>query len=793
MLRSLGAMSASDRSAMAGRFGVEPAGNGDELAVILDYSGDMRSLRALGVKVRTQLGSIVTANIPSDAVDRIADLPGLKYIQPAMRFYPMLDMSVPDTHANYVRSGAPPDWTGYTGKGVVIGTVDTGIDANHQDFKDSEGMSRVLYVWDQTTGTGGSNHPPGYTYGTEWTAAQVDAGQYTVWDGGHGTGVMGIAAGNGSATGNGWPAYRYVGMAPEADIIAVKSTFFDDKIIDGMNYIKNKASAIGKPCVINLSIGSQMAAHDGTSAIERAIDQISGQGVVVCTASGNSGTTDPTRYVHAQWSTPSYNSQVTAGINVTATRASPFYMDLWYQGQDSIDITVTSPNGYSVTKATGSTTGGYFSTSDGGIWIENAPDSGTDPYNGDHECKISIQNALEGAWSLTATGKSIHEGGTCDAWIEANQNIYWSSYGTNSGSCTIPGTAISAITAGGYTTKSQWTNPDGTLQGWSGSTGGFFVASGEGPTRDDRQKPDLCVPSLMIATSLSAHYNVNPINIVEDGVHSVQAGTSMAAPHASGAAALLLQRDPTATASEIKSYLMSTARADSFTGAVPNSRWGLGKLDVQAAMSLTPMYTDIPTARIQAGGTPVKLPSQVVTAGLDQLSDRFYIESADRSAGIQVRTGTGSGIQAAEGAKVSVTGTVGLADGERAVLDPTVTPAGSGTLPGPVSMVNRSVGGRLLGDYVPGVSGGIGLNNVGLLVRVSGKVTYVGGDHFYIDDGTGLTYTAGRVGLKIFCGSLTKPILNHSVVVTGISTLDWDGSIARPVVRPRKQSDLLYY
>ena len=792
MLRSLGAMSASDRFSIAGTFGIETAGNGDELAVILDYSGDLRPLQALGVKVRTQLGSIITANIPFDAVDRIADLPGLKYVQPAMRFYPMLDMSVPNTRANLVRSGVAPEWTGYTGKGVIIGSIDTGIDANHQDFKDPAGMSRVLYVWDQSTGTGGSNHPAGYSYGTEWTKAQVDAGQYTLHDGGHGTGVMGIAAGDGSATGNGWPAYRYVGMAPEADIMAVKSTLYDDAIIDGMNYIKNKASALGKPCVINLSIGSQMGAHDGTSAIERAIDQISGQGVVVCTASGNSGTSDTTHYIHAQWSTPSHNSQVTAGLNVTATRANPFYMDLWYRGDDSIDITLTSPNGYRITKATGSTTGGYFSTPDGGIWIDNAP-GGANPYNNDRECMVFVQNALAGAWTLTAKGQTINSGGTCNAYIESFQNVYWSSYGTNLGSVTIPGTSSSVITVGGYYTKTQWNNVDGTPRSGGGSTGAFFNTSGEGPTRDGRQKPDMCVPSIAIATALSATTTTDPAYLVEDGVHRIQSGTSFAVPHMSGGAALLLQRDPTATATEIKSYLMSTARADSFTGAVPNTRWGVGKLDVQAAMSLTPMYTDILTARIQADGTPVKLPSQVVTAGLNQFSDRFYIESADRTAGIQVRTGTGTGIQAAEGAKVAVNGTVGLADGERAVLDPTVTPAGPGTVPGPLSMVNRSVGGGLLGDHVPGVSYGIGLNNVGLLVKVWGKVTYVGSDHFYINDGTGLTYTAGRVGLKIFCGSLAKPILNHSVVVTGISTLDWDGSTARPVVRARKQSDLKYY
>jgi len=776
-----------------GKLGMRTASGGDELSVIIDYDGDPRSLHALGVNPRTRLGSIITATIPAGLVGKIAALPGLKYIQPARQLQPMLDASVLDSRAANLRSGTPPNWAGYTGKGVIIGAVDTGIDVNHSDFKDSEGKTRILYLWDQKTGPGGANHPPGYTYGTEWTKAQIDAGQCTQRDtAGHGTSVMGIAAGNGSATGNGWPAYRYVGMAPEADIIMVRSTFYEDAIIDGMNYIKNKAAALGKPCVINLSIGTHMGAHDGTDAIERAIDQISGQGVVVCTATGNNGTSDPTRYIHAQWATPSRNSQVTVGLNVTATRADPFYLSLWYEGQDSIDITVTTPNGYSVTKATGSTTGGYSPTADGGIWIENSP-GGVNPYNGDRECIVAVQGALAGAWSITATGKTIRAGGACDAWIESGQNVFWSSYGTNLGSVSIPGTSNSVITVGGYQTKKSWYNPDGTLQGWTGPTGIFFTTSGEGPTRDGRQKPDLCVPSLMIATTLSADYAVNPTYIVEDGAHSAQAGTSMAVPHATGAAALLLQRDPTATAAEIKAHLMSTAWSDSFTGSVPNTKWGYGKMDVEAALGLTPLYAGISVARLQADGTPVKLPNVVVTAGLDQFSDRFYVESDDRSAGIQVRTGPDSGIQAQEGNRVTVKGTIGLADGERAVLSPTVTPAGSGVVPEPLALVNRSVGGQALGGLVPGVDRGVGLNNVGLLVTIWGRVTYVGADHFYVDDGTGLWYGSGPAGVKVSCGALTKPGLDHPVVVTGISAIEWDGTAARPVVRARKQSDLKYY
>jgi hypothetical protein len=260
-----------------------------------------------------------------------------------------------------------------------------------------------------------------------------------------------------------------------------------------------------------------------------------------------------------------------------------------------------------------------------------------------------------------------------------------------------------------------------------------------------------------------------------------------------GAAALFLQRDPTATAAEIKSCVISAARADSFTGSVPNTKWGYGKLDVQASMGIVPLYTDVPTARIQVEGTAVKIANQVVTAGLSEFSDRFYIESADRSAGIQVRTGSGSGIQAQRGSKLTVRGIIGQSDGERVVLNPSVVQSGTGTLPSAVALNNRSVGGGTLAGCVPGVTDGIGLNNVGLLVQVWGAVTSVGTGYFYVDDGTGLLYPPGPAGLKVHCGSLVKPALGKRAIVKGISTIEWDGSVARPVVRPREQSDLKYY
>lgn len=760
----------------------------EEAGVILDYEGDPSALRTAGLRMRSQLGSIRTGTIRLDKLDDISRLPGIKFIEIGKRLDPVIDVSVPETGATSLRSGVPPAWNGFTGKGVVIGFVDTGLDIAHEDFKDQFGKTRVLFIWDQTTGEGGINHPAGYDYGTEWTKAQIDAGLCTQIDtAGHGTGVASVAAGDGSATGNGWPAYRYVGMAPEADIIMVKSTFYTDTVVDALSYITAKATALGKPCVINLSIGTHFGAHDGTSLIEQAIEQISGPGVVVCTAAGNSGTTDPSKFVHAQWSTPTRNSSVTAGLNVSTNRSNPFYVDIWYKSNDSIDVTVTSPNGYSITKQTGSTTGGYVTTLDGGIWLDNSS-GGTNPYNGDRECVVAIKDAVAGSWSVTATGRTIRAGGQCDAWI-AGSNVYWLAYGTNAGSCTIPGTCNSAITAGGYLTKTRWYNPDGTPQGWDSTYGCFYSVSGEGPTRDGRQKPDLCAPA-QVAVARSSNANLPAMNVVEDGVHIILGGTSFASPHASGAAALMLQKDPTATAEEIRMRLIETARSDDLTGTVPNTKWGFGKMAAASAFLLTPLYTNIAGARLQSSGSLVKLSGEVVTAGIDQLDDRFYVESQDRSAGIQVRIS--EGIQPTEGDKVTVVGTADIVDGERAIVNSAVTRIGTGTVPKPLSMNNRDVGGSDLSP-LSGDTGGNGLNNVGLLVRIWGRVTYIGDDYFYIDDGS-CVRTGPATGIKVICSGLAKPTATSQyAIVTGISCVEQDGDIRRPVLRPRKQADLLYY
>src|SRR6185503_18468917 len=106
---------------------------------------------------------------------------------------------------------------------------------------------------------------------------------------GHGTHVLGIAGGDGSATGGGVPAYTYAGMAPKADLVVVKTDMSDTGVLDGVAYVMNRATALGKPAVVNLSLGTLYGPKDGTSPFEAGIAALTGPGRVIVVAAGNDG------------------------------------------------------------------------------------------------------------------------------------------------------------------------------------------------------------------------------------------------------------------------------------------------------------------------------------------------------------------------------------------------------------------------------------------------------------------------------------------------------------------------
>ena len=238
----------------------------------------IQQLEALGVGIRSRMRNVTTVNMPTALINEIAAWDFVRYIEGPKPARMHLDAAVPEM-------AAPTAWAqGCTGKDVIIGIVDTGIDWTHGDFwfDAAKTSSKILYIWDQTDGTGPAPAP--YGYGTEWTRADIEAGTCTETDDdGHGTHVAGIAASSGKETGN------YKGVAPSANIVFVKTMGWTDAYIDGWNYIVQRAQAEGKPCVISCSWGSYFSSHDEFDPWAQAADWCAAQGVQVICSAGNEG------------------------------------------------------------------------------------------------------------------------------------------------------------------------------------------------------------------------------------------------------------------------------------------------------------------------------------------------------------------------------------------------------------------------------------------------------------------------------------------------------------------------
>lgn len=579
-----------DAAANPSRLGAEAvAGHERDLDVFVQGEVTRAELEALGARVRTALPGIFTAFVPEAAVERVAAHARVASIRGAAPVEPELSASVPSTGAHLVRA-AGPGFAGRNGAGVIVGDVDSGVDHDHGDFEDLAGNTRFVGIWDQT----GSGTPPaGFAYGAECTPAQIDAGLCTQFDNsGHGTHVMGIAAGDGSATGGSVPAHTYAGMAPMADLVMVKTNFTTTGVIDGVSYVFDRATALGRPAVVNLSLGSHYGPHDGTSAFESALTALGGPGRIVCKSAGN----ERGQARHAEAFAAGAGTNVTMGVTGSFAGAQ-IAIDGYYESTENVRVSVTTPNGTVIGPiARGAVNASYpgASTPNGVVYLENGftPTTG-----GDHEVYFEVavgagQN-MNGTWTFTFIPFALGPAsGEVDLWR------YFNSTGTTASFVignqpleeliSEPGNSEGVITTAAWTTTQSWIGCNGTsaMFGGTPAPGNLATFSSPGPTRDGRQKPDLAAPGVAIGStrSFDVFLTCPPSGasaLLADGLnHVMNQGTSMAAPHTTGAVALLLQNDPALTPAEAKAYLFGQAATDAFTGATWNRDWGHGKLQV---------------------------------------------------------------------------------------------------------------------------------------------------------------------------------------------------------------------
>jgi len=563
-------------------------------------AGDVtrEELEAAGARIRTALPGIFTAFVPLASIDAVAAIAGVQRIEGAQGGEAETNVSVPTTHATQFR-GPGPAFAGLNGAGVIVGNVDTGVDYDHEDFKNASGGTRFLKIWDQTDPIG----PPAeaFGYGSEWTAADIDARTSRARDtNGHGSHTLGIAAGDGSQTaGASAPAFTYAGMAPMADLIAVDAStttgFTSTALIDGIYYIFQQATAFGKPAVANVSIGGSFGPHDGSSIFELAVDAMTGPGRAVVFSAGN----DRGDSRHAEVNATASGAIVTMSC-VDPVHNSRLQINGWYHDTEVIDVTVITPGGNVIGPiALGAMNAPYpgTSTANGLVYVENGVATSS---NGSRQIIFDFRTGattfLSGTWTFRFTAVALGAAlGEVDLWRNFKSTpSLGAAFNTGDNSTeeliNALGTGFNSITVASWDTRQKWAD---CRYAWDAPPISAFgneapdhisSFSSMGPTRDGRQKPEVAAPGSPIGSVNSGdRFTSCPTDISPQlpGLrHVMNQGTSMAAPHVSGAIALLFQKYGPLEVPQVRDLLQTRAVVDGFTGAVWNKDFGYGKLSL---------------------------------------------------------------------------------------------------------------------------------------------------------------------------------------------------------------------
>jgi minor extracellular serine protease Vpr len=599
-----------------------------DVFVKLESGFQTAALQGLGFISLVEINGIVAGRIPLSNLESLVRDQSVRFVEASMKSKALNDRALEDTRVNLLHAGAGIS-SPYKGSGVVVGVLDSGIDFSHPDFSTGSG-TRIRYLLEMKSD--GTNQ--------EWSKAQLDNNPASVTQrdgnggGGHGTHVAGTAAGNGRVNAN------YMGVAPSSDIVFVKGVrdadsdggFSNADVVYGVDWIFDKASVLGKPAVVNLSLGGNYGPLDGTSAYETMLSDMVGPGRIIISAAGNEGRD----YIHAggtisQGSLPyetvmypvsdSYNyveGWYDAG-SVARVRLAYYTINnqgsLVFQGLTP-NVNVGSNVGISgnsldpVAIVHNGNTIGYYA-----IVTENTRDS----RNGDGQFQIVITDddthvdLSQYVWSVIIGAGATP--GRMDMWY--SDGAFWGSeigfddsielVGNTDYTVGVPATAKKVLSVGSYVTRSRWTDIDGNM--WISQTsddgentreitfGDRSDFSSKGPTRDGRIAPDIIAPGQLITSALSSHltiqsdqsaYNqqggVMRNRVAPGGQYMLTQGTSMASPHVAGVVALMLEANPTLDYNQVVDILTRTARTDGFTGVVPNNRYGNGKVDAYSAV-----------------------------------------------------------------------------------------------------------------------------------------------------------------------------------------------------------------
>ena len=599
-------------SATSGR---EPVIN----AVVLLREGyDSSVLASVNATVVSELNGVVVVSCPITECEKIALLPEVMNVGFGDEMRPMLDFARPSGKVNTVQEGFAfeNENLAFDGTGVIAGMMDTGLEANHLNFRNDDGTSRIQRLW-HMKGSDGSYQ----TYTSE-TVSQFGTDNS---NGSHATHVAGILGG--SYKGKGTFGYittaaggaggikknepiPYYGVATGADLAFSVGSLATPNIIQGVTNIIDYAESTGQPVVVNLSLGSTTGPHDGTDYYTRSLSRLGEKGII-CIAAGNDGD-----------SNISITKTLTASGNGAYLRSFPFsvndygqvvygysngIVDLWTNSADPVTFAWKVFRGNAATATTiiettapGQTVGTsgnavfneYFS---GSISMTSSVDSDNGRYNVYSSINVSPKSSTSNATLMLEV--SGPEG--TELYVFSN-GLVFENKSSASGSTPIaltpgsPANSISdaacgknLISVGAYTSRSTWRVLTGDVYQYSTTdykVNGIAPFSSYGTSFAGEKLPLICAPGANIVSSISRYTvkNANqmtasaPSGLLTDYWGPMQ-GTSMACPFVSGVVALWLQACPTLTFDQVMDVINHTSEYNALT--MKGGRWGAGKIN----------------------------------------------------------------------------------------------------------------------------------------------------------------------------------------------------------------------
>lgn len=535
--------------------------------VIVKYHGSLQALALRRIVVEELIAGYAILTVPESEMDVLAATEQIEYVEKPKRLF------FSDLAGNAASCYAPGSqlFGSLTGKGVLVAVIDSGISYWSRDFRNADGTTRIVYLWDQVLGREFSREQidEALAIGDRQQAEQLVPSIDTT---GHGTAVAGIAAGGGGTGG-----IAYAGVARESDLLVVRlgtaraeSFPRTTELMRALTYTVNKAIELQMPVAINLSFGNTYGAHNGTSLLERFIDNISEIGRnVICVGSGNEGASGG----HVGGSVAANMTRVELVVGNYETGLN---VQLWKEYTDRYTVTMVSPAGESFTVDTDRPGKQTYQLGQTRILLYNGEPA---PYLTSQEIYFDFLPAGDnryvdnGVWTFlldpirTVTGNYTFYLPSGTARSENTRFVR----PTPDVTLTIPSTASKVVTVGAY---------DPVYEAYADFSGRGYLYQEQvnSRTSDSFVKPDLVAPGVgVLAPDRNNGYT--PVT-----------GTSFATPFVTGAAALMMQwgivdgNDPYLYGEKVKAYLRRGARPIRGESEYPNARVGYGSVCISESL-----------------------------------------------------------------------------------------------------------------------------------------------------------------------------------------------------------------